>query len=257
MSDEIDLIDPNITRQDAEDEVDLSEDKVSRMTRKVAHLLRQAEDAARRNEPAEEQAFHIRAFKLIAKYGIDEMVARSQLDGLEKTHVKADSTYFRMEGKYKPVQVDTLFALAQAMNCTSYTIGGRKGNVTQRVYGMPEHLSRLKIMWDLLQPQLIRGMSKAEPPFGYSNSGELRVYRRNWVRGFRDVVCERIRQAEYEAANGAGALVLYRSGKEVAEQTMRAETPGLRNFQIRAQSSTTGYNNGRQAGKSAVIHRQL
>jgi hypothetical protein len=237
---------------------DTPEAKKERMVQRVAKLLRQAEGAAQAGNPEEEQAFQLRAFEIMARYGIDEALARATVDGLNKTiDPKGDHFYVTMEGRYKPLQADVYYQLVQVLHCQAVLTAGRQGRVTLHVFGMPDHLERIRIMWDLLQPQFMRGMKTAEPPFGYSHSGELRVYRRNWVRGFRDAVCERIRQAEYEAAKGAGALVLYRKDDELAERQMVAFYPNIKYTRTKARGNNSAYENGHHAGKSAVLNHQV
>ena len=226
---------------------------------KIGKLLAQAEDAAKAGRSDEEQAFQIKAFTLLAQYGLSEATARAALDGhAAKVEVKAEYIYQVMEGKYKPVQATFFYHFAEALHCKSILVGGRQGNVTVQVFGVPDHLRRVQMMWKMLQPQLMRGMSKAEPPFGYSHSGELRTYRRNWVLGFQHAVVERVREAEKtEAAKVEGALVLYKSDQDLAVQAHDTAYPKTRQFRSKIKYNSSAYDNGHRAGKSAVLQHQV
>lgn len=228
-----------------------------KMIERVAKLLRQAEDAEQSGRDAENVAFQEKAFEIMAAYGIDEALARAKQDGLDaKVDPKAGSIYIRLEGKYRPMQAHLLHRVARAMHCTAIQLG-TMGNITLKVYGMPDHLDRLQILWEILVPQAQRGMKHAEPPFGYNHSGELRVYRRNWLAGFSQEIHNRIYKMENAAAAAAGALVLYKSDKDRAELALQEEYPRTRKISGRRQFDTSGYNQGKQAGRTATLQRSL
>lgn len=221
---------------------------------KIAKLLRQSESAA---GTPEEAAFQIRAFELMAKWGIDEAVARM---AAEQTHgapeKQASWIYLTTEGKYKPMQAHVIHMLAGAMQCKSLQMA-TMGRITCKVYGVDEHLHRLRIMWDILRPQLLRGLKNAEPPFGYTHSGELRVYRRNWVAGYASQIAERIRNQENAAAAAAGALVLYKSDANKAMDLFTKENPRTRQVGRGRQYDPSGWAHGTRDGKSASLNRSL
>lgn len=231
--------------------------KHDRMLDRVAKLLRQAEDAEKAGRDAERIAFQERAFEIMAVYGIDEALARAKQDGLDgKVDAKAASIRITMEGKYKPMQAVLLGQVARAMHCKPLQLG-TQGRITLRIYGMPDHLKRLQDIWSLLIPQALWGLTNAEPPFGYSHSGELRVYRRNWLAGFASQVESRIYKAENAAAAAAGALVLYKSDKERAEIALAEDYPKTSTIKSRRYYDSSGYTQGALAGQSANIHRSL
>ncbi len=233
------------------------EQRLEKLTQRVAKMLRLAEDAERRGEEAEKIAFQEKAFEIMAAYGIDEALARATQDGLDaKIDAKAASVYIRLSGKYMPMQASLLGTIAKAMHCEALQLSTR-GKITLRVYGMPDHLERLQTIWELLQPQALRGIASAEPPMGYNHSGELRVYRRNWLAGFGQEIRNRIYKMENAAAAAAGALVLYKSDKERAELAMRTDYPKTYQVTSRRRFSADGYTQGQQAGKSASLNRSV
>lgn len=237
----------------------MTEPTIDKIAVRIAKLLAQAEDAARGGRPLEEQTFQVKAFEMMAKYGVDERTARAAREGMDtKIEAQAEYIYQTMEGKYKPVQATFFYHFAEAMHCKSILVGGRRGNVTVQVFGMPEHLRRVQLMWSLLQPQLLRGMKTAEPPFGYSHSGELRTYRRNWVLGYQNAVVERVRNAETAlAAKTEGVVALYKNDLVKAEEAYTAMWPKTQTFQSRVRSNPHAYGSGYRAGEAAILQHQV
>jgi hypothetical protein len=233
------------------------EQRRERMIERVAKLLRQAEDAEQAGREAEHVAFQEKAFEIMAAYGIDEALARAKQDGLDvKIDAKAASIYLTLQGKYKPMQAHLAHRVARAMHCQAIQLA-TMGKITLKVDGMPDHLDRFQILWEILVPQAQRGMKHAEPPFGYSHSGQLRVYRRNWLAGFATEIHNRIYKMENAAAAQAGALVLYKSDKERAEIALAADYPQTAKIRSRGSFDSSGYNQGKQAARTAVLQRSL
>lgn len=231
-------------------------DHHQKMVDRVAKLLRQAEDAERAGRDAEMVAFQEKAFAIMASYGIDEALARARQDGLDiKVEAKAASVCIHLHGSYQPQQAVILHRVAAAMHCQTLQIGGR-GGITMKTYGMPDHLQRLQDMWELLAPQALRGVRNARPD-KYWDPSELKVYRRNWLRGFAGEIAARIADAENRAAAAAGALVLYKSDIQRAELAMRAEHPNTRRIVSYARYDRRGYAQGQLAGKTAQLHRSV
>jgi hypothetical protein len=133
----------------------------------------------------------------------------------------------------------------------------RRRVYAMKVFGMPDHLQRLQDIWGLLVPQALRGVENARPDYYYNNPGELVVYRRNWLEGFGDEIGARIRKAENAAAAAAGALVLYKSDRERADVAMRDEHPNLKSIASSRRFDGGGYEQGRQDGKTAQLHKSL
>jgi Protein of unknown function (DUF2786) len=179
-------------------------DQHQKMIDKVAKLLRNAEDAELGNRPAEAEAFQDKAFQIMADYGISEALIRARKDGLDiKIDAKAASIYVHFAGKYQRAQCELFWALCGAMQCEAVRVKkSRRETFSMRVYGMADHLQRLRDIWTLLAPQAQWGMENARPGWSTS-SAYVAAYRRSWLTGFADQISHRIRKAEDAAAAAA------------------------------------------------------
>jgi hypothetical protein len=129
-------------------------------------------------------------------------------------------------------------------------------NNTLRVYGMPDHLARLQTMWTLLAPQAQRGMANAHPGPGAS-SAFVANFRRNWLEGFAGRIKTRILKAEDAAAAAEGALVLYKSDQQRADDAMHIDYPKPGSITSSRGFNVDGYDQGDAAGGAAQIHRSV
>jgi Protein of unknown function (DUF2786) len=225
-----------------------------KMLDRIAKLLRQAEDAELGDRPAEATAFQDKAFALMATHGVSEAMARARLDGLNITdEAKAASVYVHFVGTYQRMQAELFWQLCAAMHCQAIMLG--KGN-TLRVYGMADHLTRLQSMWELLAPQAQRGMANAHPGPGAS-SAEVANFRRNWLEGFANQINARILKAEDAAAAAEGALALYKSDQQRADEAMHTDYPHPGSVTISRGFNVDGYDQGGMAGSAAQLHRSV
>ena len=240
---------------------------------KVAKLLRQAEDVA---GTPEEAVFQAKAFELMAKYGIDQAQVDAAKQGLDVSDLReAIQWIVKIEGKYAQAQMMLLHNLALALH--SKTVYSKSSyGYAMFVYGVPAHIDRIKALWEILQPQMMRLVEKVRPDYDYSGSkyryngltqsyeivktsgsGHLKSYRRSWIAGFGQAVGERLREQESKALEGAGgALVLFRDDKARAEVALRNAHPRTSSGR-RSSVNPNGYAHGQRDGRNATFNRAL
>lgn len=249
-----------------------------KMKDKVAKLLRQAEDVA---GTPEEAVFQAKAFELMAKYGIDEAQVDAAKRGLDVSDLRdAIKWIVEIKGKYAQAQMLLLHNLATALHSkTVYVSGSAYGSKTLHmyVYGVPTHIERIKMLWQILQPQMMRLVDTIRPDYDYSGtkyeydytahayvarrtsgSGHLKSYRRSWIAGFGQAVGERLRAEETKAleSDGSGALVLFKGDEERAAVALREAHPRLRNSRG-PRVNASGYAHGQRDGRNASFNHSL
>jgi Protein of unknown function (DUF2786) len=225
------------------------------MLDKVARLLRKSEDPGATKDEA--VTLQEKAFALMAAYGISEALARARQDGLDiKTDEAAASAYVHFTGKYQEMQAELFWALCEPLHCRAVRFAHKGRPTKMRVYGMPDHLKRLRDMWQLLAPQAQRGMDTVHPGQGASPA-EVAIARRSWLTGYAFAISVRIEKAEDAAAAAEGALVLYKSDQERAEEAMRGDNPNLEPYHSERSFDDTAYDQGERAGASAELHRSV
>ncbi|AOQ28200.1 hypothetical protein SEA_DUDELITTLE_82 [Mycobacterium phage DudeLittle] len=247
--------------------------KTAKMQDKVAKLLRQAEDVT---GTPEEAVFQAKAFELMAKYGIEMAQVEATKAGLDMTElpdaIKWDAV---VSGKYVAQQALLLHGIARALHCkTVYTtIGGTK---SQRVYvfGMERHIERVKFLWEILRPQMLRLVEEVRPETMHhrtkydwrtgeyrtvSGAGQVKSYRRAWIAGFAQTIGDRVRTEESKAVEsaGGGALVLYRDDKARASAALTKAFPRVRTTRSNTSYNSSGYAHGQRDGRNASMQRSL
>lgn len=251
----------------------MSTTKTAKMQDRVAKLLRQAEDVT---GTPEEAVFQAKAFELMAKYGIEMAQVEATKAGLDMTEMPdAIQWEVNVTGKYVAQQALLLHGIARALHCKTVYTTLYKG---QRVYvfGMERHVERVRFLWEILRPQMLRLVDKVRPEpiavrrFDYElrevitegyrkpNAGEVKQYRRSWIAGFAQTIGDRVRAEENKALEGAGgALVLYRDDKARAGAALAKVFPRVRNVKARTRYDSNGYAHGQRDGRSAAMQRSL
>lgn len=242
---------------------------------KVAKLLRQAEDVA---GTPEEAVFQAKAFELMAKYGIDQASVEATKQGLDTSDLRdAIQWIVPVKGKYAQAQLLLLHNLAQALHSKT-VYSSRGGELVMFVYGVPTHIERIKALWSILQPQMMRLVEKVRPDYDHSSlkrqydytthtyvyrktsgAGHLKSYRRSWIAGFAQAVGDRLRAEEnkaLESAEAGGALVLFKADAERAELALRGAHPRLGRAK-RTTINASGYAHGQRDGRNAAFSHAL
>lgn len=222
------------------------------MQDKIAKLLAQAEDRA---GTPEGDVFQAKAFELMAQYDIDEASARAG----QTVPADAEQMTITLTGRY----VETQMLLLNAIAMQSYCQVIKTANDTCQVYGMRTHLDNVYDLFNRLAPSMVAQAGRARPSYPTSHSGELRVFRRSFMRGFAYEVSERLAKARREAeaaqraASGGestGALVLVDDAQR-AQIAMRKAHPNVRQGRSAARSDLGGTAQGRSAGSRANLNR--
>lgn len=156
---------------------------------KIRKLFAQAQDVA---GTPEADAFNLRAFDLLARYGIDEAEAR-RTSGTGLVGVRCVELV--PTGPYVPSQVGLLTGIAGSLHC--YTLRQRRPDRVL-VWGVAGHVTRVKLLWSVLVPQMLAGAGRMRPEPGERVA--VKVYRSSWMRGFTGEIERRLSGAERHAA---------------------------------------------------------
>jgi hypothetical protein len=250
---------------------------IEKLKDKVAKLLRQAEDVA---GTPEEAVFQSKAFELMAKYGISEAAVDAAMRGLDVSDLREAIVWrVKIEGKYANAQMLLLHNITLALHGkTVYVKNPSDGALYMTVYAVQAHQDRIQMLWNILQPQMMRLVDKVRPDYDISRTkrrynyvthefeyyksagtGELKSYRRSWIAGFGSSVGERLRLQETQAlaaADAGSALVLFTGDKEKAELALRQAHPRLRT-QRSARVDPNGYAHGQRDGSNAAFNHSL
>lgn len=249
---------------------------IDKLRDKVAKLLRQAEDVA---GTPEEAVFQAKAFEMMAKYGIDQAQVDAARQGLDVSDLRDAIQWAAViEGAYAQAQLMLLHNLAGALHSKTVYSKDRSGRLVMFVYGVPCHIERIKMLWEILQPQMMRLVKTVRPDYDYSrsksrynystgrfelvksaNTGHLKSYRRSWIAGFGNSVGERLRTQETQAlaAGEAGtALALFTGDKERADIALRKAHPRTR-YSKGPSVNGAGYAHGQRDGRNATFNHSL
>lgn len=219
------------------------------MLDKVRKLFAKADSVA---GTPEAEVFNAKAYDLLAKYGIDEVAARSTADAKPAEVVTVEVA---LTGKYVNEQRMLLATIARALHCRYLQVHGR--NPREIVVGVETHVERARILFSMLAPQMLAGAARVHSPRAEVSTA---TYRRSWMRGFYWVVGERLGAAEAAAADGAAAgtaLVLI-DDEQRAEQGVRDFAASMNMRVQSARRSKAGHDaeaadRGRTAGRNVDV----
>lgn len=209
-----------------------------KITQRIRGLFAKAESVA---GTPEADAFLGKAMDLLAKYGIDESVARA---GAGDDSSEVGTWEFIPRGKYLLDQMLLVNGVAKALHCTSIRIGG--GNLL-RVYGAKRHLDRVQMLAGMLVGQMLAtaALAKSDDP-----RVSTVTYRKSVMQGFTRAVAKRLRDAETtataETSNATGTEVVLLDDAKRAARALRADFPSVSNSRVRRSSA------GAAAGAAAA-----
>lgn len=208
-----------------------------KMTDRVRKLFAKAESTT---SPHEAEALLARAYDLLAKYGIEEAVARA---GAGTDASAIDTWDFTATGSYRYDQVILVNEVSAALHCSAI----RVSKETLRVYGARRHLDRVQMLAGLLVTYMLATAGKATSPDPWVATV---TYRKSVMLGFIATVAQRLREAEEtaqeESSDSAGAEVVLASDARRAEQAMRDAHRRARNGSG-PRRSAAGYDQGAAA----------
>jgi hypothetical protein len=238
-------------------ERNMNPEKIAKYAEKVAKLLRQAEDVA---GTPEEGVFQARAFEIMAKYGIAEAMVRARRHGLDTADISgAVEHIFDITGTYANAQMLLLAGMGRSLHCKGVYRGLRGGGIQLYLYGMPDHIERVKFLWGLLGPQAVRLAGIVRPAGDSVSPGYVTVYRRSWMAGFANAIETRILEQENKIIEGvSGALVLYKNDEQRAEDARKRRFPSLRDARRSSRRMDfSAYLHGQRDGRSASFNRTI
>lgn len=206
-----------------------------------------------------------KAFELLAKYGIDEAMARGSagsgnVDG--DTMKAVTFTYTGDRFGYEKMYL--VNRVSKSLHCDAVQLHGE--HVLQ-IFGLSRHLERVKFLIQLLMPQLLSSATQAIPanPFaGRDPKDSARLtaeHRAEFMIGFADRIGSRIQESEDNAAStydrengGTGASLMLKSDFDRAQAAMYKKYAGMiGQGRGRSVGRGEGYRAGHAAGDRADV----
>src|SRR5690606_34718197 len=167
----------------------------ARMLARIRALLAKAEDPAATR--AEAEALFAKAADLMAKYGID----RAMLAASDPSTDRVGDRVFTPEAPYAYDKVLLLNTIAQALGAQAMYKRGPRGEYQLHVFAMGADLERIDLLFTSLLVQATRFMTAdLASAVGYR---DVKVWKRDWLRGFTAEVWRRLRDAEERARRQA------------------------------------------------------
>ena len=208
-------------------------------TDRVRKLFAKAQSTT---SPHEAEALLARAYALLAKYGIDEAVAKS---GAGTNSSEIGTWTFEATGKYPLDQILLVNQVAQVLHCSPIKVG----RTTLVVYGARRHLDRVEMLAGMLVGYMLATAGAAVNP----NPGAVSTvtYRKSVMIGFTVTVGERLAAAEKSAVDDTGDTtgteVVLASDARRAAQAMAGDHPFATNAGS-TRRSAAGFDAGVEAG---------
>ena len=185
-----------------------------------------------------------RAYALLAKYGVDEALARS---GPDQSASEVLVHEYVLSGKYQPDQVGLIASLANAMHCKAVTSRRADGKRIVYVVGVRRHVDRVVMLAGALTGIMLAGAARQRPAPGISAV----THRKSFMTGFAFEVGRRLGAAEAGAVSASedavGAGLVLRSDSQRAESAMRRRFPHTVKGS-RRRVGTSGLEEGRRVG---------
>ncbi|HMT48870.1 DUF2786 domain-containing protein [Dietzia sp. UBA5065] len=218
-----------------------TEPSAAKALERVRKLFAKAESVA---GTPEAEVLLERAYALLAKYGVDEALARSGPDARPAEVSVLDHV---VSGKYQPDQVGLVAALAAAMHCRAVTSGRRDGTTIVHVVGVRRHVERVGMLAGALTGVMLAAAARQRPGPGVSAV----THRKSFMTGFAFEVGRRLAAAERgavaESADATGADLVLRSDAQRADAELRRRFPtAVRGARRRV--GTSGLEEGRRVG---------
>ncbi|MCC5581328.1 DUF2786 domain-containing protein [Microtetraspora sp. AC03309] len=218
----------------------------------IRKLLAVAEHPA--TGEAEAAVFLEKACALMAAYGIEQAV----LADTGQVRDEVDRLVIEIGNPYQPDRRALLGGVATALRCR--TIYRKIGSVSEvQVVGYRSDLDLVEMLFTSLCLQMASGVLRVSVPPGHTTIS----YRKSWMAGYVNRVCERLRAAEAAAARDAARDTPPRAGRSTelvlrdrAAQVGRVYEqmfPNVRRAGRRALSDWSGWDGGRAAGDRADL----
>lgn len=190
-----------------------------------------------------------RAYALLAKYGVDETLARSGANPSSSEVMVLDHV---VSGKYQPDQIGLIASLAAAMHCRAVTSGRGDGTRIVHIVGVRRHVERVGMLAGALTGIMLATAARQRPGPGISAV----THRKSFMTGFAYEVGRRLAAAEAGAVSAsedaAGAGVVLRSDSQRAQTELRRRFPAAVKGS-RRRVGTSGLAEGRRVGGSVDL----
>lgn len=203
------------------------------------------------NTGATEAAVYLeKAYAVMAAYGIEQ----AMLADAGKLADGVGSLTIRVGNPYQPDRRTLLAGVASVLRCQSiYRRVGAESEV--QVVGFWSDLALVEMLFTSLCLQMASGVLRVVAPPGHATVS----YRKGWMAGYVNRVCERLRTAERRAAADAEPvggrsteLVLLDRRAEVS-RVYEQMFPHVRRAGRRSLSDWSGWSSGRAAGDRADL----
>ena len=190
-----------------------------------------------------------RAYALLAKYGVDEALART---GPDTTAAEVTVLDHVVSGSYQPDQVGLVAALASAMHCRAVTSVRGDNTRVVHIVGVRRHVERVGMLAGALTGVMLAAAARQRPAPGVSAV----THRKSFMTGFAFEVGRRLEAAEQgavaESRDAAGAGIVLRSDAQRADAELRRRFPtAVRGTRRRVGMS--GIEEGRRVGGSVDL----
>lgn len=185
-----------------------------------------------------------RAYALLAKYGVDEALARSAPDEGPAEVIVLDHV---VSGRYVPDQVGLVAALAGALHCRAVVETRVDGTRVVHVVGVRRHVERVGMLAGALCGVMLAAAARQRPAPGVSAV----THRKSFMTGFAFEVGRRLAAAEQGAVaasdDAPGASLVLRSDARRADEAMARRFPTAGPGR-RRRVGLSGIEQGRRAG---------
>lgn len=213
---------------------------------RVRKLFAKAESVA---GTPESEVLLERAYALLAKYGVDETLARSGADPSSSEATVLDHV---VSGKYQPDQIGLVASLAAALHCRAVTSARGDGERVVHIVGVRRHVERVGMLAGALTGIMLAAAARQRPGPGVSAVS----HRKSFMTGFSFEVGRRLAAAEAGAVSASedavGAGLVLRSDSERADAELRRRFPSAVKGS-RRRVGTSGLEEGRRVGGSVDL----
>lgn len=190
-----------------------------------------------------------RAYALLAKYGVDEALARSQPGDPAGDVAVVDHP---VAGAYQPDQVGLVASLATAMHCRAVTATRGDGTRVVHIVGVRRHVDRVVMLAGALTGVMLAAAARQRSAPGVPTV----THRKSFMTGFAVEVGRRLEAAQRGAVEDSGdavgaGLVLRSDARRADEGLARHFPSAIRGTRRRV--GTSGLEAGRRVGGSVDL----
>lgn len=228
-----------------------------KMLARVRALLNKAEDRAATEQEAD--AYTAKAAELMAKYSIDAALLdalrpKAQREAVENRVITIEAPYAL--AKCALVNQLSIYGRVQAIRLRR----SRDGRQRMHLFGHPSDLEAVEVLYTSLLLQINWRLHRTQAP-PWMTPGDKRVYVRQWLYGFTNIIARRLREAQEYAVRQAQAqqtpggpsteLVLV-DRAALVKDAFQQYYPKVHNSTVRY-GTGDGYRHGQDAGRQVDL----